>query len=522
MNNMKHKILMTLALLLTAVTGAWATDGVKLTTTEIVPPAAWNNDYSVLLPSEMPGLKADAITEEQAKAWADVPKSGNVDLIYGYVDAGNYIDFKIISFIDGQVNSSNSRILSHISVYNDIVKYYYATGVVEPDVEVTWNASTKTGTFSMPAFDVVLTPIYAKAAAFATTGTEPEVKTLLPAAAEGVIAGTDASLIAEGTGIVAFAGTSTEVKQGTLMYAIGTSATEAPALTAFSATVPTAENVADDGGNVYVWYYIQGADAPDGVAATLDNTFENTEPACLTVQVLTNKFDITFNAANANTIESGKATVTVGGTAATVTEGKLEGVKMGSEVKVKANNGYKFRKVEVKKKGAAKPLANATTEDLGKVVGADGKIYANKDAAEAVATGNAVAMICYVNEGHGLALALSDISSHYHSWDNSGSYNEGKTAAELCSAWNTSKAVTGATWKLASLSEMNLMINAAGNYAALRDGFSAVGGTNMIDEYYWLSDESSSDYAKNINFSDGHTSQEFKTDNEKVRACLEW
>ena len=180
-------------------------------------------------------------------------------------------------------------------------------------IEVTWDAATKTGTFAMPGSDVVLTPIYAKAAAFATTGTEPEVKPLLPEAAEGVIAGTDASLIAEGTGIVAFAGTSTEVTQGTLMYAIGTSATQAPALTAFSATVPTAKDVADDGATVYVWYYIQGADAPDGVAATLDNTFDNTEPACLTVQVLTNKFDIQFNAANANTIEAGKATVTVGG-----------------------------------------------------------------------------------------------------------------------------------------------------------------------------------------------------------------
>jgi len=225
-------------------------------------------------------------------------------------------------------------------------------------IEVTWDAATKTGTFAMPGSDVVLTPIYAKAAAFATTGTEPEVKTLLPAAAEGVIAGTDASLIAEGTGIVAFAGTSTEDTQGTLMYAIGTSATEAPALTAFSATVPTAKDIADDGATVYVWYYIQGADAPDGEAATLDNTFDNTEPACLTVQVLTNKFDIQFNADNANTIEAGKATVTVGGTAATVTDGKLQGVKMGSEVKMTAKEGYKFRKVEVKKAEAG-PLAAA-------------------------------------------------------------------------------------------------------------------------------------------------------------------
>ena len=228
-------------------------------------------------------------------------------------------------------------------------------------IEVTWDAATKTGTFAMPGSDVVLTSIYAKAAAFATTGTEPEVKTLLPEAAEGVIAGTDASLIAEGTGIVAFAGTSTEDTQGTLMYAIGTSATEAPALTAFSATVPTAKTY-DDAITLYVWYYIQGHDTPDGQQATEENTFNDSEISAtpLKVDILTNKFDILFNAANANTIEAGKATVTVGGTDKTgdITEGKLQGVKMGSEVKVKANTGYKFRKVEVKKAEAG-PLAAA-------------------------------------------------------------------------------------------------------------------------------------------------------------------
>ena len=78
--------------------------------------------------------------------------------------------------------------------------------------------------------------------------------------------------------------------------------------------------------------------------------------------MLTNKFDIQFNAANANTIEAGKATVTVGGTdkTATVTDGKLEGVKMGSEVKMTAKDGYKFRKVEVKKKAAAPTTITVT------------------------------------------------------------------------------------------------------------------------------------------------------------------
>ena len=141
------------------------------------------------------------------------------------------------------------------------------------------------------------------------------------------------------------------------MYAIGTSATEAPALTAFSATVPTAENVADDGGNVYVWYYIQGADTPDGQEATEENTFNDTEICTtpLTVPVLSNKFDLTLKAANVNTIDAtpaSKGSVSVAGTDKTgeiTDEGKLTAIKMGSEVKLNAKQGYKFRKVEVKK-----------------------------------------------------------------------------------------------------------------------------------------------------------------------------
>ena len=348
---------MTLALLLTAATGAWA-QSYEAKVFDV--PASWTEDQTNLSAADLPKDFVQ-ITKEEAKALA-VP-DGIVILIYDF--EGEKV--KAIGFESGTFSQEiegpevRGQFEQYQTNYNAKICY------TAPAVTVAWNASTKSGTFAMPGSDVVLTPIYANAAAFATTGTEPEVKTLLPAAAEGVIAGTDASLIAEGTGIVANIGETTTA-QGTLMYAIGTSATEAPALTAFSATAPTAKNVADDGADVYVWYYIQGADAPQGEAATLDNTFNDTEPACLTVQVLTNKFDITFNAANANTIEAGKATVTVDGTDKTsaVTEGKLQGVKMGSEVKLEAKPGYKFRKVEVKKKAALQSIqiGGATTATI--------------------------------------------------------------------------------------------------------------------------------------------------------------
>ena len=347
---------MTLALLLTAVTGAWADD---LIIKELTVPSEWNNDDTPLTVDEMTGFKdCSSLTEDEAKALLNSVPADYVLIIYGAGASSN--SFKLVqkSGADvavGELALPHSAIFGHKDKSN--YKYYYTASDA---IEVTPGSSANTWTFEMPGSDVVLTPIYANAAAFATTGTGSEATTLLPAAAEGVIAGTDASLIADGTGIVANIGETTTA-QGTLMYAIGTSATQAPELTAFNATVPTAAGY-DDAATVYVWYYIQGANAPEGEAATLDNTFNDTEPACLTVQVLTNKFDITFNAANANTIEAGKATVTVDGTDKTVTEGKLQGVKMGSEVKLKANPGYKFRKVEVKKAASAPTLKDALAD----------------------------------------------------------------------------------------------------------------------------------------------------------------
>ena len=342
---------MTLALLLTAVTGAWA-QSYEAKVVEFDVPADWETDNSQMTAGDLPGFKT--VTKDEVNAW-DAPAEGEAMFYYAF-DGDNA---SYVFFVDGSPIDDAKTPFKKSSVFANSkhMKIYYTAEPTVPSEPTEWSltpgSSANTWTFLMPGSDVVLTPIYAKTAAFATTGTEPEVKTLLPEAAEGVIAGTDASLIAEGTGIVAFAGTSAEVKQGTLMYAVGTSATQAPELTEFSATVPTAKTVADDGADVYVWYYIKGADTPQGQQATEDNTFNDTEPACLTVTVLTNKFDIQFNAANANTIEAGKATVTVDGTAATVTDGKLEGVKMGREVKLKAKDGYKFRKVEVKKKEEA-------------------------------------------------------------------------------------------------------------------------------------------------------------------------
>ena len=403
------------------------------------------------------------------------------------------------------------------------VRACLAFDITESAIDVTWNATTKTGTFTMPAFDVEIDPIYAPTAMFATDGN----LVLTPTAIEGVFAESTDAIVKAGT--VAKIG-ETENVQGTLMYAVtSTNQAIAPALTAFSADVPTAKDitVASD---VLVWYYIKGADTPQGQEATAENTFNDSEICAtpITVNVLSNKFDIQFNAANDNTIEAGKATVTVGGTAATVTEGKLEGVKMGSEVKMTAKQGYKFRKVEVKKSAAPRPLAEAVAADLGKIVGADGKIYATKAAAEAVATGNAVAMIAYVGTAsdcaHGLAIALAD---------ESGTKDFG-AAGTACSG---KAAVTGGTWRLPSIKDWQYMFIGCGasgsysdnpssmSYSGLASKLTTAQGDALQPGYYW----SSTEYfpgtdAWDVSF-DGSSNASFGPENEsidspRVRACL--
>ena len=376
--------------------------------------------------------------------------------------------------------------------------------IVKPDaLTVDWNASTKTGTFAMPGSDVVLTPQYAPAAKWDVVENVEQ----LPAALEGIIAGQDAAIVTAG-----------QSAQGTVMYAVTTTAETAPALTAFSATVPTAKTY-DDATTLYVWYYIQGHDTPDGQQATEENTFNDTEICTtpLTVQVLTNKFDIQFSAANANTIEAGKATVTVGGTAATLTEGKVTGVNMGQQVKMTAATGYKFRKVEVKKGEKAAPLI--VDPAVGQVIGSDGKNYdANATLHDGV---TAVAKICYVGSEtgvagytNGLALALSDKGST--NWSTA-------TGANGAAAHTPAAPTTTSSWMLPSKDQWTNMINAAGGYTALRDGFSGItGASNLLPGTYWSSTEVDSSKVWRYYFGSGggYWSRVSRDSDGQVRACL--
>ena len=215
--------------------------------------------------------------------------------------------------------------------------YGYVTPAASSGPEVAWDKAEKTGTFKMPGGNVTLEPEYYPQATVADGG--------VTAADADARATTDDPLVkVDATKL-------TGAKK--LMYFVSNSGTTAPAYDAEGWTdqLPTAEGFTQQG-IVYVWYYPVGIDeGVDGATATYSDG-----DICLqsiTARIAAEPtYAVTFKAASANTIEAGKATVTVGGTAATVTDGKLQGVKMGSEVKVKANTGYKLRKVEVKKKAA--------------------------------------------------------------------------------------------------------------------------------------------------------------------------
>ena len=361
-SRLKAKILITLALLLTAVTGAWA--GVAPNT------VVWNNETWAGWAENVTTHTVGDITitaTGSAKAYQHDSSGEPLAMEAGANDAITFTSngkpfASIVIFTDDELNvagwtynsstwsyewsgePTTSVTLSGCDIKADQINFTFGTAEAPITVEPV-EGKTNEWTFSMPGSDVVLTPQYAPTAKWATEGDA----VLAPTALEGIIAGTTDAIVNAGTVVEG---------QGTVMYFATTeqlTAEQAAAADGWLSTLPTAANIADDGATVYVWYYIKGTDTPDGQEATAENTFNDSEICAqpLEVIVLSNKFDITFNAANANTIEAGKATVTVGGTAATVTDGKLQGVKMGSEVKVKANTGYKFRKVEVKKAGPA-------------------------------------------------------------------------------------------------------------------------------------------------------------------------
>jgi hypothetical protein len=186
-------------------------------------------------------------------------------------------------------------------------------------------------------------------------------------------------------------------------------------------------------------------------------------------------------------------------------EATTTGVAAGTTVTATYNGAKKVKSVKAKKKAAAAPALNLTSPAVGQVIGDDGKNYNYASLPGGV---TAVAKICYVSGSNGLALALTDEGQM--NWS---------TAISTCAAHTP--AFTGGTWKLADKDEWTNMITAAGGHAALREGFSSVGGSNLQSDAYWSSTEYASLGAWIYDFFIGDWNYDGKgADYYFVRACL--
>ena len=164
----------------------------------------------------------------------------------------------------------------------------------------------------------------------------------------------------------------------------------------------------------------------------------------------------------------------------------------------------------------ARPLAEATTDDLGKIAGADGYIYDTKAAAEAAST-QAVAMIAYVGsetdhstDKHGLAIALSDEGGM--TWSTAKSTCEGKTA------------VSGAAWMLPSQEQWKTMFKAfggnEGSYTGLNTALATAGDELKKDGSYWSSTPYDGGRAWFVRLIDAQWRYDYMDYSLRVRACL--
>ena len=142
------KLTITLALLLTAVTGAWAQSSLNVVEFEV--PAAWANDNSYVTTADLPGFKA--VTLEEAKACA--PTDGFAVLFYAFDgENASYVFFQK----EGSPMPYKPTPYQKNVVFSNSksMKYFYTAEPTEWDL--TPDETGKTWTLAkMPANDIEL------------------------------------------------------------------------------------------------------------------------------------------------------------------------------------------------------------------------------------------------------------------------------------------------------------------------------------------------------------------------------
>ena len=413
----------------------------------------------------------------------------------------DWYDFKVIRAGDwlGKVNEGdgNYKIKSDWNWVDGLVIDYEGLKAISLQP----NAVNKKYTFTWEYATGKLT------VTFPTTATV----TTAPTAVDGVIEDTNVAIINAG-----------ETSDGTLQYAVNKSDSEAPT-DGWNADVPTAQGLS--AGNVYVWYKVIGNDTH--IDSTPLNIAVTIAPVPPTNAVAIN--DGNVDAANWEVPTEQQA---------------------GQKVTLKYNGKKKVKSITIEN-----PFDKVTAADLGKIIGANGNIYANAAAAEADGT-TAVALIAYVGAPgtadagsttyRGLALALTDATTAV--WDlqftetclgtqydtemtaitdmagianTDALYNHGgthtHTAAKVAREYNGGVHPFGTSeWFLPSAGQWEKMISAYGLTKLKTDA----NGYTGLSHDHWSSTEYSKDNAWGYRFDSGIWGNYAKNFADAVRACF--
>ena len=221
---------------------------------------------------------------------------------------------------------------------------------------------------------------------------------------------------------------------------------------------------------------------------------------------------------------------------------------------VPTGNLRRIKSITLVDEAPAEAVSLIVNPVVGQFIGSDGKNY---DANATLPTGvTAVAKICYVGSdngeaapyNHGLALALSDVSSSTYTWCSQTSAtclasghqfdsedgakgdlagiantdalvsNTGHTHAAASAArnYNSGTHPTGTSaWFLPSAGQWDKMATAAGGYGNLKTN------AGLQSYIYWSSTEVKADRAWSTDFSDnGYWGKDHKDYEDRVRPCL--
>ena len=191
----------------------------------------------------------------------------------------------------------------------------------------------------------------------------------------------------------------------------------------------------------------------------------------------------------------------------------------------------KYYEITVKmKQELAISLTNATSGDVGKVIGSNGYVYSNTAAAEAAGT-TPVALLAYVGQNTGEPIYANGLAISLHDWGKKQYMNNGSNQRGGYSGSSTFPVDGGlkynvpyntysypafwtarfmypdpvpfgcSEWFLPTGYQWKQMITAMGGYATFRDAFSGVGGTNLLNDNYWSSTMKGLNTAWRVNFS---------------------